>query len=180
MTDIRKAIIINTTSAEVLAALRRCKRLCARLQTMTSDDEDYRRMITELIPSMPASTVIIPPFQCDYGTNIILGEHVFINGCCCFLDGATIRIGDNTLIGPNCQLYTPHHPIGYMERRKQMEYSIPISIGSDCWLGGNVTVCPGVEIGDRCVVAAGSVVTKSFPAGTLIAGNPAVVKRTIG
>ena len=179
MTDLSKAIIINTADPKVLATLKKTKSLCAKLHSMTSEDDGYRALMTQLIPSMPSSAVIIPPFQCDYGYNIILGEHVFINGCCCFLDGATIHIGDNTLIGPNCQLYTPHHPTDYIERRRQMEYSIPISIGCDCWLGGNVTVCPGVEIGDRCIVAAGSVVTKSFPSDSLIAGNPAVIKRSL-
>ena len=170
---------IKTDTPEVLAALNRAKHLCAQLATMTADDDGYRALMAELVPGLKASSVIMPPFQCDYGTNIVTGEHVFINSGCTFLDGAPITIGDYTLIGPDCHLYTPHHPIDYIERRLPEEYSFPITIGNDCWLCGNVTICPGVTIGDRCIVAAGSVVTHSFPPDTLIAGNPAVGKRKL-
>ena len=110
---------------------------------------------------------------------ITLGEHVFINYNCTFLDGGGIRIGDHTLIGPDCHLYTPQHPMDYVARREPQEYSVPITIGADCWLGGNVTVCPGVTIGDRCIIAAGSVVTHDIPSDSLAAGNPAVVKKRL-
>ena len=169
----------ETSLPEVRKALGRAKSLCARLRAVTLEDAEYRPLVTELVPNLPASSVIMPPFQCDYGSNIFVGEHVFVNVCCTFLDGAAIRIGDNTLIGPGCQIYTPHHPLDFFERREPWEYSVPVTIGSDCWIGGNVTVCPGVTIGDCCVVAAGSVVTRSFPTGVLIAGNPAVVKRKL-
>ena len=121
----------------------------------------------------------LPPFYCDHGHGIILGEGVFVNYNCTFLDGGYIRIGDHTLIGPNCQLYTPHHPLNYEERREAKEYEYPITIGDDCWLGGGVIVCPGVTIGNRCIIAAGSVVTKDVPDDCLVAGNPAVVKRCL-
>lgn len=172
-------IKIETWRPEVLAALERAKKLCAELSTITINHGRYRRLMAELVPTMPENSVIMPPFQCDYGQNIHLGEKVFINVNCVILDGAPVIIGDYTLIGPGCHIYTPHHPINYIERRKPEEYSIPVSIGADCWIGGNVTICPGVSIGDRCVVAAGSVVTKSFPPGTLIAGNPATAKKNL-
>ena len=108
-----------------------------------------------------------------------MGEGVFINANCTFLDGGGISIGDHTLIGPNCQLYTPHHPTDYLERRKPVETGKAIRIGDDCWLGGGVIVCPGVTIGNRCIIAAGSVVTRDIPDDSLAAGNPAVVKRKL-
>lgn len=161
------------------ASLRHAQQLCARLQTMTLSDPDYRAVIEELIPDLPQSATICPPFRCDHGHGIRLGEGVFLNHNCTLLDGAQITIGRHTLIGPNCQLYTPQHPFDYLERRETRETAYPITIGEDCWLGGGVVVCPGVTIGDRTIIAAGSVVTKDIPSDSLVAGNPAVVKRKL-
>ena len=108
-----------------------------------------------------------------------MGESVFVNYGCVFLDQAPITLGDWVKIGPNCQLYTVNHPVNYLERRKTIEKARPITIGEDTWLGGGVIVCPGVTIGKRCIIAAGSVVTRDIPDDSLAAGNPAVVKKTI-
>lgn len=164
---------------EIHASLVHAKKVCARLRSMTIYDEDYRQVIEELIPGIPQSTTICPPFHCDHGTGIILGENVFMNYDCIMLDGGYIRIGKHTLIGPHCQFYTPQHPMDYVERREEKETAYPITIGEDCWLGGNVVVCPGVTIGNRCIIAAGSVVTKDIPDDSLAAGVPAVVKRSL-
>ncbi len=164
---------------EIHASLIHAKKVCARLRSMTIYDEDYRQVIEELIPGIPQSTTICPPFHCDHGTGIILGENVFMNYDCVMLDGGYIRIGKHTLIGPHCQFYTPQHPMDYVERREEKETAYPITIGEDCWLGGNVVVCPGVTIGNRCIIAAGSVVTKDVPDDSLAAGVPAVVKRSL-
>ena len=164
---------------EIHASLVHAKKVCARLRSMTIYDEDYRQVIEELIPGIPQSTSICPPFHCDHGTGIILGENVFMNYDCIMLDGGYIRIGKHTLIGPHCQFYTPQHPMDYVERREEKETAYPITIGEDCWLGGNVVVCPGVTIGNRCIIAAGSVVTKDIPDDSLAAGVPAVVKRSL-
>lgn len=164
---------------EIHASLVHAKKVCARLHSMTICDEDYRQVIEELIPGIPQSTTICPPFHCDHGTGIILGENVFMNYDCIMLDGGYIRIGKHTLIGPHCQFYTPQHPMDYVERREEKETAYPITIGEDCWLGGNVVVCPGVTIGNRCIIAAGSVVTKDIPDDSLAAGVPAVVKRSL-
>ena len=164
---------------ELHASLVHAKKVCARLRSMTIYDEDYRQVIEELIPGIPQSTTICPPFHCDHGTGIILGENVFMNYDCIMLDGGYIRIGKHTLIGPHCQFYTPQHPMDYVERREEKETAYPITIGEDCWLGGNVVVCPGVTIGNRCIIAAGSVVTKDIPDDSLAAGVPAVVKRSL-
>lgn len=164
---------------EIHASLVHAKKVCARLRSMTIYDEDYRQVIEELIPGIPQSTTICPPFHCDHGTGIILGENVFMNYDCIMLDGGYIRIGKHTLIGPHCQFYTPQHPMDYVERREEKETAYPITIGEDCWLGGNVVVCPGVTIGNRCIIAAGSVVTKDIPDDSLAAGVPAVIKRSL-
>ena len=164
---------------EIHASLVHAKKVCARLRSMTICDEDYRQVIEELIPGIPQSTTICPPFHCDHGTGIILGENVFMNYDCIMLDGGYIRIGKHTLIGPHCQFYTPQHPMDYVERREEKETAYPITIGEDCWLGGNVVVCPGVTIGNRCIIAAGSVVTKDIPDDSLAAGIPALVKRSL-
>lgn len=164
---------------EIHASLVHAKKVCARLRSMTICDDDYRQVIEELIPGIPQSTTICPPFHCDHGTGIILGENVFMNYDCIMLDGGYIRIGKHTLIGPHCQFYTPQHPMDYVERREEKETAYPIAIGEDCWLGGNVVVCPGVTIGNRCIIAAGSVVTKDIPDDSLAAGVPAVVKRSL-
>ena len=167
------------SNPEIHASLVHAKKVCARLRSMTIYDEDYRQVIEELIPGIPQSTTICPPFHCDHGTGIILGENVFMNYDCIMLDGGYIRIGKHTLIGPHCQFYTPQHPMDYVERREEKETAYPITIGEDCWLGGNVVVCPGVTIGNRCIIAAGSVVTKDIPDDSLAAGVPAVVKRSL-
>lgn len=175
----RSQELYDFSDPEIYASLVHAKKVCARLRSMTICDEDYRQVIEELIPGIPQSTTICPPFHCDHGTGIILGENVFMNYDCIMLDGGYIRIGKHTLIGPHCQFYTPQHPMDYVERREEKETAYPITIGEDCWLGGNVVVCPGVTIGNRCIIAAGSVVTKDIPDDSLAAGVPAVVKRSL-
>lgn len=164
---------------EVLDSVNKANALCAKLQTMTLAHAEYRDVISLLIPGIPASSCINPPFHCDHGHGIVLGENVFVNYNATFLDGGLIRIGDRTKIGPNCQLVTPNHPIGFMERRLPQEKCSPITIGEDCWLGAGVIVCPGVTIGNRTVIGAGSVVVKDIPDDVLAVGNPAHVVRNL-
>ena len=164
---------------EVDASLKHARGLCARLQTMTVQGADYRDVMEDLIPGFPKSSEIMPPFHCDHGSGIAFGEHVFINYNCTMLDEGVIKIGNHVLIGPNCSFYTPQHPKDYRQRRNPTETGYPITIGDDTWLGGNVTVCPGVTIGSRCIIAAGSVVVGDIPDDCMAAGNPAVVKRRL-
>lgn len=164
---------------EIAASIAHAIDLCRQLQTMTLTDEHYRDVIEQLIPGIPKSTTICPPFHCDHGSGITIGEHTFLNYNCTILDGAYVRIGHHVLIGPNCQLYTPQHPMNYLERRLPQETSYPISIGDDTWLGGGVIVCPGVTIGKRCIIGAGSVVTTDIPDDCMAAGVPAKVKKRL-
>ena len=175
----RNGELADCSDPEIQASFKRAKSLLAQMRTMSTYDEGYRMLLEQLIPSIPQTSTILPPFHCDHGHGIIMGHHVFVNAGCTFLDGAFIRIGNYTLIGPSVQIYTPHHPLDYRERRPEKEFAYPVTIGDDCWIGGGVIVCPGVTIGDRAVVAAGSVVTKDVPADTLVAGNPAIVKRIL-
>ena len=112
---------------------------------------------------------IEPPFKCDYGSNIHLGAATYFNFNCAILDEMAVRIGARCFFGPNVSIYTATHPIE-PRARSILEYSKPVTIGSDCWIGGCAVILPGVTIGDCCVVGAGSVVTKDVPAYTVVAG----------
>ena len=169
----------DCSEPDIYGSMERCKPLCARLLTMTTSDEGYRELIEQIVPGFPKSSTICPPFVCDHGSGIIIAEDVFINYNCSMLDEAYIRIGRHTLIGPDCKFYTPQHPMNYIDRRRTIETAYPITIGEDCWLGGNVTVCPGVTIGDRCIIAAGSVVVHDIPSDSMAAGCPATVKKSL-
>lgn len=173
----RSRQLYDFSDAEIYKSLDHAKKLCARLQTVTITDECYRGMIEDLLPGIPEDSVVCPPFHCDHGNGIAVGRNVFVNYNCTMLDGGRITLGDNVKIGPHCQLYTPQHPMDHVLRRETKETAYPITIGEDTWLGGGVIVCPGVTIGKRCIIAAGSVVTRDVPDDSLAAGNPAVVKR---
>ena len=122
---------------------------------------------------------IEPPFYCDYGYNIKLGNNVFMNYNCCILDVMEVTIGNNVMLAPNVQIYTATHPLEAKARNSGREFAKPISIGNDVWIGGGAIVCPGVTIGNGVVVGAGAVVTKDVPDNVFVAGNPAKVIRQI-
>ena len=122
---------------------------------------------------IPEDSVVIFPFRCDLGFNISVGRDVLVNYNCTFLDTARITVGDHTKIGPDCHRVTAVHRKDFMERRTHKVRGEPIVIGEDCWLGANVTVLPGVRIGNRCIIGAGSVVTKNVPDDSVWVGNPA-------
>lgn len=137
-----------------------------------------RAILKELLPNAHKRLYIEPPFHCDYGYNIITGENVYFNVNCVVLDSTQVNIGSNVLIGPGVHIYTSTHPVDAIERR-EMQFSKPVSIGEDCWIGGNSVICPGVTIGKGCTIGAGSVVTKDIPDNSLAAGNPARVIRNL-
>lgn len=147
------------------------------MKSMHSDE--YQKCMRELFPNVSPDSKIKAPVQCDYGYNIYIDEGVFVNYECIFLDCAPIRVGRNTLIAPRVQFYTAMHPFGAKERRSGAEWAEEITLGEDCWIGGGVIICPGVTIGDRVIVGAGSVVTKDIPPDSLAVGNPARVIRTL-
>ncbi|MBF8964500.1 sugar O-acetyltransferase [Pontibacter sp. FD36] len=161
------------------------ERLQARLLLKELNDsredqvEERSRILKALIPHAGKGLWLQPPFYCDYGYNMIVGERVFFNFNCVVLDVAEVRIGSRTLFGPNVQVYTATHPMDHRERASGLEYAKPITIGEDVWIGGSAVICPGVTIGDRSVIGAGSVVTKNIPADVFAAGNPCRVIRKL-
>ncbi len=164
---------------ELVEARLRARDLLAVLNgTRERDGLARLQMQTALFGSGGESVWLQPPFFCDYGTNIHLGEKVFFNFNCVVLDVCEVRIGARTLFGPAVQIYTATHPLD-AERRKTRELGRPVTIGSDVWVGGGAIICPGVTIGDRAVIGAGSVVTKDVPAGVLAVGNPCRVVRSL-
>lgn len=138
-----------------------------------------RDMIKALLGKTGENFEIRSPFYCDYGYNIEIGENFFSNFNCTILDGAKVTFGDNVFIGPGCGFYTAGHPLDAGTRNKGLEYALPIHVGNNVWLGGNVCVLPGVTIGDNCVIGAGSVVTRDIPSGTVAAGNPCRVLKKL-
>ncbi len=163
----------------LVQARTRARDLCQDLNAAREkDDEVRRRILTELFGTGGESVWMQPPFFCDYGSNILLGERVFFNFNCVVLDACRVSIGDFTLFGPAVQIYTATHPMNAELRRKQ-EFGKPIDIGSDVWVGGGVIICPGVKIGPKTVIGAGSVVTRNIPESVFAAGNPCRVVRAI-
>lgn len=144
-----------------------------------SDTGERNKILQKLLGKCGKNCYITPNFFCDYGCNIELEDNVYFNANCVVLDCAKVKIGENTLIGPNVQLYTPIHPLDIKSRNSGFESAKPITIGKNCWLGGSVVVLPGVNIADGCVIGAGAVVTKDIPPNSLAVGNPARVIRTI-
>jgi len=157
----------------------RARDLCQTLNATRESDREIRRHILLQLFGKGGDTVWMqPPFYCDYGSNIELGERVFFNFNCVVLDVCPIKIGDFTLFGPSVQILTPVHPLEARLRRKQ-EYGKPIEIGSDVWVGGGALILPGVRIGSKTVIGAGSIVTRDVPEGVFAAGNPCRVIREI-
>jgi maltose O-acetyltransferase len=163
----------------LVAGRRRARDLCQALNASPDAAEDQRRRILRDLFSAGGDSVWMqPPFFCDYGSNIELGERVFFNFNCVVLDVCRVTIGSFTLFGPAVQIYTATHPMNAALRRKQ-ESGKPIEIGADVWVGGGAIILPGVKIGAQSVVGAGSVVTKDIPAKVFAAGNPCRVIRPI-
>src|SRR4051812_47207996 len=171
--------LYNPLDAELVRTRERARDLCQDLNaTREKEQEARRRILVELFGKGGESVWMQPPFYCDYGSNIFLGQRVFFNFNCVVLDVCEVRIGDFTLFGPAVQIYTATHPMNAELRRKQ-EFAKPIMIGSDVWVGGGAIFCPGVNVGSKSVIGAGSVVTRDTPERVFAAGNPCRVIREI-
>lgn len=135
--------------------------------------EEGKPYLAQLLNQIGENSIVCPPFLCEYGKTISIGRDTFINMGVTMLDNAPISIGNNVLIGPSAQFYTPSHPLDYQRRRKWEVKCLPIVVQDDVWIGGNVVICQGVTIGARSIIAAGSVVTKDVAPDTLVGGMPA-------
>lgn len=171
--------LYDAFDAELVSGRDRARDLCQTLNSTREGDRELRRDLLRKLFGKSGETVWMqPPFFCDYGTNIELGERVFFNFNCIVLDVCKVSIGDYTQFGSGVQILTPLHPLEPELRRKE-EYGKPISIGSDVWVGAGALILPGVSIGDAAVIGAGSVVTRDIPKGVLAVGNPCRVVREI-
>ncbi|KAF1682473.1 MULTISPECIES: sugar O-acetyltransferase [unclassified Veillonella] len=177
MTELEKleaGLPYNFLDPDVDARKLEAVKICETLNAISAADYEARTAILhELFGRVGSNPVVLPRFTCDNGKNISVGDNFLINFNGVILDIAPVTIGDNVMIGPNTLIVTVNHPLSAKERRNHMAIAKPITIGNDVWIGGNVTILPGVTIGDNVVVAAGAVVTNDVPSNTLVGGVPA-------
>jgi maltose O-acetyltransferase len=144
-------------------------------ETGVEDDERRRDLLSDLFGSVGEGSVVEPPFRCDYGYNVHVGEDFFANYDCVFLDVCRVEFGDECMLAPGVHVYTATHPLDAERRVSGREYGKPVTVGDRAWFGGRAVVNPGVTIGDDVVVASGAVVTRDVPDEVLVQGNPAEV-----
>ena len=177
----QRGMLYQANDPEVLKDLLYCENECYEINRIPpSHREERMERLRNLFGRAGDGLFIVAPFFCDYGYNIEVGENFFANTNCVILDEAKVTFGDNVFVAPNCSFYTAGHPLDVAQRNRKIEYALPIRIGNDVWIGGNVVVLPGVTIGDGTTIGAGSVVTHDIPAGVVAAGNPCKVIRKTG
>lgn len=170
--------LFSAADPEIKAELLRTRKLLHELNHSGPDEDERRETILgKLFCNSEHLPWLEPPFYCDFGWNISLGEKVYFNFNCVILDGCPVTIGTNCLFAPNVQIYTATHPLDWRIRADWLENAKPVAVGDHVWVGGGSILLPGVTVGSRTVIGAGSVVTKDVPDGVLAAGNPARVIR---
>ncbi len=172
--------LYNASDPELILERQKARLLCKRFNDSRDDQPDLRKqLLKDLLSFQGENLWIEPPFYCDYGSNIIIGHRVYFNFNCTILDVMKVSIGDNVLFGPSVQIYTAMHPMDWKERGTGLEFAKLVTIGSDIWIGGGVIICPGVAIGNRSVIGAGSIVTRNIPDDVFAAGNPCKVIKAL-
>ena len=168
------------TDAELIAGTQRALRLL-RLYNQTTETEGNKRIqtLSALFAGIGEKPQIVPPFHCDYGSHITIGDRFYMNYGGVILDCNTVHIGNDVLCAPYVQIYTAYHPTDPTVRLTGRELAAPIRIGNNVWIGGGAIICPGVTIGDNTTIGAGSVVTKDIPANVVAVGNPCRVLRSV-
>ncbi|GKT03023.1 sugar O-acetyltransferase [Furfurilactobacillus sp. WILCCON 0119] len=168
----------NQFDPELIARRKLIRRVLPPINA-EADDGKRNHGLQELLADSGPDFFVESDFKFDYGWNIHIGDHFYANYDNTFLDTCPITIGAHCYFGPDVGLYTPIHPLDPHARNADVELGAPITIGDSAWLGGHVTILPGVTLGDNVVVGAGSVVTKSFGDNVVLAGNPARIIKTI-
>lgn len=173
--------LYSAADPELVAARQNAGRL-TRLYNQTTETEYGRRteILRELFGTAGGDPYVEPPFHCDYGYNIHVGDRFYANYDCVILDVCEVRIGDDCLLAPGVHIYTATHPLDPVQRAAGQEFGKPVTIGNKVWIGGRAVINPGVTIGDNSVIASGAVVTRDVPPNTVVGGNPAVIIKKIG
>jgi maltose O-acetyltransferase len=172
--------LYDASVPELVEERLRARRLVAAYNATDAGDREGRtRLLAELIGSLGEDVWIEPPFHCDYGSNITLGDSAYLNFNCVVLDCAAVEIGAGAQLAPAVQVYAATHPLSADARRDLREYALPVTIGPNTWIGGAAVILPGVSIGENSVIGAGSVVTRDVPSDVLAAGNPCRVIREL-
>ena len=164
---------------EIIALRKQGQLLLRQLNQLLPEDEARRAVCAKLFGQFGAESIIASPFCCEFGANISIGKHTYINFNVTILDVGPVLIGNNVLIAPNAQLYTATHDMPFMARRSWQVYGKAITIGDDVWVGGGAIICPGVTVGARSIIGAGAVVTRDVPEDVLVVGNPARIVRSL-
>lgn len=160
--------------------IRKCKDKCHRYNQLSPNDhEEQAEILKDLLGKMGREVTFVPPFWCDYGYNIEVGDFFYANHNLIIQDGAKVTFGDSVFIAPNCAFTTAEHAIDPQMRREGVEIAKPITIGNNVWIGTGATILAGVTIGDNSVIGAGSVVTKDIPPNVIAVGVPCKVLREI-
>ncbi len=170
----------SAVDPSLLEMLNATKDLCWEYNQIRPTDTATRsELLQRILGKCDADTFIVQPFYCDYGVHIRVGKRFFANFGFTVLDEALVTIGDDCFIGPNVGIYTACHSTDPVERNSRREWALPVTIGDNVWIGGGVTICPGVSIGDNVTIGAGSVVVKVIPSGCVAVGNPARAIKSI-
>lgn len=165
---------------EIVKARMKCADLCYEFNNCKpSETQKQNELLHQILGAIHGEIVVTAPFYCDYGLNISVGNNFYTNHNCTILDGAKVEFGDNVFIAPNCVFSTAGHAIDAKQRGRGLEIALPIKVGNNVWIGANVSVLPGVTIGDNTIIGAGSVVNKDIPKGVIAVGNPCHVLREI-
>lgn len=167
-------------NSELEAEIGKCKDKCYKYNQLNPNDKEAQQiMLSELLGGIGSNAAITPPFWCDYGYNITVGDYFYSNHNLIITDGAKVTFGNNVFIAPNCCFTTAEHAIDPEQRKAGIEIAKPITVGNNVWIGAGSTVLAGVTIGDNAVIGAGSVVTKSIPDNVVAVGVPCRVIRKI-